>query len=92
VNQPPFVLAGHRIFIPAPQKPYVASGFQVIQVLRIGAVFAIEELDGALVLASAVDQHLLFLALGFKGHSRNFHVQANRDGGRHHEHEEHRKP
>ena len=92
MNQPPFVLAGHRIFVAAPQKPYVARGLQVVQVLRISAVLAVEELDSALILAAPVDQHLLFLALRFEGHSRNFHVQADGDGGRHHEDKEHCKP
>ena len=92
MNQPPFVLAGHRIFVAAAQEPYVARSLQVVQVLRISAVLAVEELNGALILATAVDQHLLFLTLGFKSHSRHFHVQADRDGGRHHKHEEHRKP
>jgi hypothetical protein len=92
VNQPPFVLAGHRIFVAAAQKPYVARSLQVVQILRISAVLAVEELNGALILAAAVYQHLLFLALRFESDARNFHVQADRDGGRHHEHEEHREP
>jgi hypothetical protein len=78
VNDPPLGFAGHWIGIAPPQKPDIAGGFQVVHVLRISPVFAVEKLDAALVLQAAVDQQLLARALRFKRDARHLHIK--RDG------------
>ncbi len=66
-------------------------GLQIVQGLRVGLVFAVEELDGALVLQAAIDGHLLSGALRFKRDARHFDVQRDRDGRGHHEYQQQRK-
>jgi hypothetical protein len=63
VDDSPLGFAGDGIGIAPAQKPNIAGGFQIVHVLRISPVLAVEELDGALVLQAAVDQQLLARAL-----------------------------
>ena len=85
VDQPPFFLARHRIFIAAAQKAHVPRGFQIVEILRVGVIFPVKELDGALVLQPASYQLVFSLALRFERHPRHFHVQRDGDGRRQHE-------
>ncbi len=73
------------------QETDISRGFQVVQVLRVGAVLAVEKLDGALVLFAAVDEQLLALALRFEGDSRHLHVQRDGDGRAQYEDQEQRE-
>ena len=91
VNDPPLGFAGHRIGIAAAQKPDIAGGFQIVHVLRIRPVFAVEKLDGALVLQAAVDEQLFARALRFKSDARHFHVKRDSNNGAHQENQQQRK-
>ena len=66
VDEPPLVFAGHRILIAPAQEAHVAGGFQIVQILRVGVVLAVEELNASLVLFAARDQQVLTLALRFE--------------------------
>ena len=73
------ILASQRILVALPKESDVARGFQIVQVLRIGAEFAVKELDGALVLFAAVDGHLLAGALGFERDAGHLQIQTDSD-------------
>ena len=66
VDEPPLILARHRILITSAQEAHVAGGFQIVQILRVGVVLAVEELNASLVLFPARDQQVLALALRFE--------------------------
>lgn len=70
VNDAPLVFAGVRIDVAAAQKSFLA----LLQVFDAGrklpVVGDVIELNGADVLLAAVDQELLFFALGFEGYAR----------------------
>ena len=91
VNDPPFRFAGHRIDVALAQEANVASGFQVVERLWIRAEFAVEKLDGTLVLHAAADQHLFAGALGFEGNARHLHVKRDADDGGKQEHHQERE-
>jgi hypothetical protein len=85
MNDPPLGVAGHGIGVAPAQEPNIAGGFQIVHVLRIGPVLAIEKLDRALVLQTAVDQQLFARALRFKRDARHLHVECDSDDGAHQE-------
>jgi hypothetical protein len=85
MNDPPLGFAGHGIGVAPAQEPNIAGGFQIVHVLRIGPVLAIEKLDRALVLQTAVDQQLFARALRFKRDARHLHVECDSDDGAHQE-------
>jgi hypothetical protein len=88
VNQPPLVLARHRVLVAPAQVADAGSALQIIERLRVAPVLAHVELDGALVLLAPFDQQLFFLALAFEGDAWQFAVKEERDGCRHGEHKQ----
>jgi hypothetical protein len=92
MNDPPLGLARHGIGVTPAQEPNIARRLQIVHVLRISPVLAIEKLDGALVLQTAVDQQLFARALRFKSDARHLHVKGNGDDGAHQENQQQREP
>jgi hypothetical protein len=85
------VLAGQRILVPVPQETEVPRGFQIVERLRVQVVLAVKKLDGALILQSAIDGHLLASALRFEGDARDFDEQGDGDAGGQQEYQQHRE-
>ena len=70
VNRPPFVLAGHGIFVALPQEALAVGVFQIVDLRGVFAELTVVKLNGALVLLAAIHQKLFLIALGFKNHAR----------------------
>ena len=77
MDQAPFILARHRIFVPAPQEMTVVQLFQFVQVGGQPAVGLHETADAELELLAALHQHLLLLPLGLKGDSWDLRIQGD---------------
>jgi hypothetical protein len=78
VNQA-ILFTGERIQVAVPQEPYIPFRLEIVQVLREGPVFALEELDRMRVLHPSIDGHLLACSLGFKRYARKLYIQADGD-------------
>ena len=83
VNDSPFLFAGERVDVLMAQEAEVLRVVQRVEVGRVAIELANEEIDGAGVLFAAIDEQLLFVALGFEGHARQRHVEHDGDGRRH---------
>jgi hypothetical protein len=82
------LFTGERIQVAVPQETDIPFGLEIVQILREGPVFALEELDRMRVLHASVDGHLLACALGLKSHARKFHIHADGDSGGQHKHQQ----
>jgi hypothetical protein len=91
MDDPPLGFSGHGIDVPFAQEANIARGFQVVQRLRIRAIFAVEKLNGALVLQPPIDQQLLAPPLRFESHARHLHVQRDAYDGPEQEYQEQRE-
>ena len=70
-----------------PQKADIPFGLEIVQILREGAIFALEELDGMRILHAPIDGHLLARPLRFKGYAGKLHIEADGDRGSQHKHQ-----
>src|SRR5207249_2630208 len=81
VYQAPLALAGHRIDVPLAEEADLIRALELLDGGRIFFPFPDVELNGAAVLLAALDQQLLFVALGLEGYARQLEIQADRDDG-----------
>src|SRR5579883_56762 len=90
MHEPP-IFPSEWIFVAPAQEADITRGLQIIQVLRIRPEFPIKELNGPFVLVAAIDGQLLSRALRFERDPRHLEIHADRNDGRHHEHQQQRK-
>src|SRR5665213_3587512 len=79
MEQLPILLPGHWIDILLPQKTDLICFFQLVDGNGIGAEFSVIELDGALVLLSAMDGFGFFISLNLLADSGGGNRQPNQD-------------
>lgn len=84
VNDLPVVLAGHGVDVALAQEAHVVGVFQLGDGAWVAAEFLVIELDGALVLLSAMEQLIFLVALNGSGDTRHGHGERDQNQ-RHHE-------
>ena len=76
MDHAPIVFARHRVYVLAAQEPEVLRVLQSVEIGRKAVELAHVKIDGAGILLAAVDQQLLFVALGFEGDARQLACRA----------------
>ena len=63
MDEAPFALGGHRVFVGVAQKPHVVSANQLVHRLGKALELALKQVDGPSVFVAAEDQFFFLLAL-----------------------------
>ena len=83
MDQPPFVLAGQRVLVAAPQVANAIGVFQVVEFFGVFLMLAEVEFDRTLILFAAIDESLF--ANSLRLHSslgkKNGHLDGDRGAG-----------
>ena len=85
------LFTGERIQVAVPQEAQIPFRLEIVQVLREGPEFALEQLDGSRVLHAAIDGHLLACSLGLKSYARQLYIQSDGDSGGQQKHQQQSK-
>ena len=91
MDQPPLILARHRIDVAMPQIPFLVGIFQILDLLRILLHRDHIKLNGPFILLPAIDQQLFLIAFTLKRHPRQLRIKIQRHNGRHQKHKQQRK-
>lgn len=92
MDQPPFILARHRVTVAVPQIPLFAAFFEIIEALRVLLAVANVKLDRPAVSQPAIYKDLFAKSLRFKGDAWQLQVQANGGHRRQQENEQQHEP
>jgi len=89
MNELPFSVGGHGVFVTFAQEAQVVRVFQLLQRQRVGSVLVVEAFDGNRVLFSAKDQLIFFFTFDLLANPRRFDRQHDHhDGNEEHDGEE----
>lgn len=91
VNQTPFVLTGHRVFVPVAQIASVLIAFKILDPRRVAVVLAHVEFDGAPVLLTPLHECCFAIPLCLEGNARQLHVECNCHNRSHRENQQQRE-
>jgi hypothetical protein len=86
VDQPPFLLACHGIFVSLAEETDIVGVLESFEIRGIPLGFPKVQLDRAPVLLATLDEDLLPGSLRLKSRAGQFHVQGDCNQGRHQEH------